>query len=214
MIQNGTHIKSSRWISVENGFTSIWFHFCWGGDLLPRAGETSREITTFGKFNPKSLAPVEIPAWTTITITYKQIGIQCLKWTCHLREWSSDVASVLLLKLRFTFAPPCCVIHSVHCWNLGSVILLCPLCAMGAQKSTMVETLKTCLLTLMEGPQAWKLTVSSRNITCDPTTPFLCSPLMFSYGSKFPNIISKGICIKPLHGEISQHLDAIRLYWT
>ena len=31
-------------------------------DVLPRAGETSREITTFGKFNPKSLAPVEIPA--------------------------------------------------------------------------------------------------------------------------------------------------------
>jgi len=31
------------------------------GDVLPRAGETSREITTFGKFNPKSLPLLKFP---------------------------------------------------------------------------------------------------------------------------------------------------------
>lgn len=188
MIQNGTHIKSSRWNSVENAIISIWFQkmfFFW--DVLPRAGETSREITRFGKFNPKSLAPVEIPAWTTITITYKQIGIQCQKWTCHLKQWSSDVVSVLESWVGDTFVSSLChgCTKEYHGWNPENLSF-----------------------DLNGGPTSLKI---------DPLQSEhhkLMFPMRLWVQIPKHHIISKGVCIKPLHGEISQHLDVIRPYWT
>ena len=95
-------------------------------------------------------------------------------------------------------------VPSVHCLSLGSVILLCPFGPWvhipWLKPSKLFET----CFDPNEEPPGLKIDPGPRNSTR------VFSPDV-SYGSKFPNIISKDICIKLHHGQISQlsqHLDA------
>ena len=150
MIQNETHIKSSRLNSiVENAIPFQRVPVCFPWYVLPQLFVKSQlQSQILGpclNFSFEQISPV-------------QIGIQCVQWTCHLIEWSTN----LLFRL-FTV------------WVLGRWYFCVPLGHECTYHGWNPQNYSKLVLTLMKSPQAWKLTL-------DPETRLVCSPLMFPMG--------------------------------